>query len=128
MRKILFRGIRVDGGGWVEGYLVFDEDGRDPEIFTGRYHSNDQQPYEIFSVKPETICQYTGLDDKNGNMIFNDSTVSCNSVEYIVSQHKIGTYELRRKDGTGDMLFLFKHHEAVTVSGSIHDTDSSGEE
>ena len=64
MREILFRGKHMHvcpenkhlDGTWVEGYLA-DEN-----------HINDGK-YE-FLVDPETICQYTGLTDKNGKKIW----------------------------------------------------------
>ena len=64
MREILFRGKHMHvcqenkhlDGTWVEGYLA-DEN-----------HINDGK-YE-FLIDPETICQYTGLTDKNGKKIW----------------------------------------------------------
>lgn len=64
MREILFRGKHVHvcpdnkhlDGSWVEGYL------------TDGSHINDGK-FE-FLIQPETICQYTGLTDKNGKKIW----------------------------------------------------------
>ena len=64
MREILFRGKHMHvcpenkhlDGTWVEGYLE-DEN-----------HINDGKCE--FLVDPETICQYTGLTDKNGKKIW----------------------------------------------------------
>ena len=64
MREILFRGKHIHvypqnkhlDGTWVEGYLA-DEN-----------HINDGK--WDFLIDPETICQYTGLIDKNGKKIW----------------------------------------------------------
>ena len=63
MRKILFRGKRADNGEWVYGHpfafqAVLDVEGI--ETWDGEKHRID----------PSTVGQYIGLDDKNGNMIF----------------------------------------------------------
>ena len=77
MREIIFRGRRVDGGGWAEGYLFEDEfksfilkeitvrGGYIP----GEPEENDTD-IEWIEVLPETVGQYTGLLDKNKKRIF----------------------------------------------------------
>lgn len=65
-REILFRGKRVDNGEWVEGYLA------DENYINVPFNDNDvngrlDEPIEVYS---ETVCEYTGLTDKNGRRIF----------------------------------------------------------
>ncbi len=64
MREILFRGKRIDNSEWVEGYLY--------GIWEQRYilwGMTNNVP-NMVEVDPETICQYTGLIDKNGKKIW----------------------------------------------------------
>lgn len=69
--RYLFRGKRIDTGEWIVGSLLVDKQqdidtGEQIEI-TGIYPSE----YKDFAKKidPSTICQCTGLKDKNGKLI-----------------------------------------------------------
>lgn len=65
--RYLFKAKRIKDRQWIEGYLIYSFTGV-PFIVTGYDHilalvARDE-------VDPETICQCTGLKDKNGKLIW----------------------------------------------------------
>ena len=65
MREILFRGKRIDNGEWEYGGCVFTEN--KVCLIYNQTHSIDLQGC---TVEENSVGQYTGLTDKNGNKIF----------------------------------------------------------
>lgn len=69
MREILFKAKRTDNEEWVEGDLIQAQNKK--YIAFGWSIDNEGEQYYNFDcalvheVEPETICQYTGLTDKN---------------------------------------------------------------
>ena len=75
MRENLFKGKRIDNGEWVEGYYTESKG----KTFIGIDISiGIDDIFEVFctpvirwlEVDPETLCQFTGLCDKNGKKIW----------------------------------------------------------
>lgn len=67
-REILFKAKRKDNGEWVEGGY-FSEPYTDKKYII-RWNSFGLGFNEFIEVAPDTICQYTGLTDKNGKEIW----------------------------------------------------------
>ena len=76
--RYLFKAKRLDNGEWVQGYLVYDNRDKlyriimDIQYSTGTCITTDNAP----RVDSSTICQCTGLKDKNGKLIWENDIVA----------------------------------------------------
>lgn len=91
-REILFKAKRIDNGEWVEGQYAYTtnpltEDGKPIKhlICNGTNIFNDL-------IDPDTLCQYTGLTDKNGKKIWENDIVELPDEEgYFTCEWEEGT-------------------------------------
>ena len=69
--RYLFKAKRIDNGEWVQGALLLHDTGA-ATIFNQHPADGSLQGFE---VDQSTICQCTGLKDKNGNLIWENDIV-----------------------------------------------------
>lgn len=78
MREILFKAKRKDNGEWVEGYYL-NVAKINHFICTGKIKLDGAVKGiiapEMYEIDPDTICQCTGLADKNGQKIWENDIV-----------------------------------------------------
>ena len=63
--RYLFRGKRIDNSEWIVGNLIQTDDG----VYIIQNYV-PQHSIKNCEVDPSTVCQCTGLKDKNGKLIF----------------------------------------------------------
>ena len=97
--RYLYRAKRIDNGEWVKGYLYRLSENHPPFIML-----SDRRG-ESHEVDPSTICQCTGLKDKNGKMIW---------------EHDVCKY-YNPEDRGG--IAIIKEDYASWISGTIRQTE-----
>lgn len=127
MREILFKAKRIDSGEWVEGYY------QKRYCFLGNeehliFHADSYKVWEYAEINPETLCQFTGLCDKNGKKFWENDILMAHLDK---SYPEDATYETvewningwgTRENGSMDREYLgefdLEHYEVV---GNIFD-------
>lgn len=97
MREILFKAKSVQTGEWIEGYFaIICEKTVIIEKESEKYYSIDDEKNSrgnrIIEIDPETLCQFTGLCDKNGNKIWENDIIKYHFGE-IYAPIKYGYYQ-----------------------------------
>ena len=125
MREILFRAKRLDNGEWVEG-LLWRKKYKSNKLFISYFPDKDDYE-DVCVVDSETVCQYTGLTDKNGVKIFEGDIVkglflfgmSINAV----ATFKDGSFGLKWYRGSIEEFSAFScfHNVTFEVIGNIFD-------
>ena len=128
MREILFRAKRADNGEWVEGYFAI-----------GKWYLDEKEMYAILpidlcfyphceinewiEIDPETVCQYTGLKDKNGKRIWENDIVSGyfnhKKITGFIKYGSNAVYYIEREGSYG--IHLDNSEDWLEVIGNIFD-------
>ena len=137
--EILFRGKRIDTGEWIQGYLFKSLD--DCYICWG----TDNGKISNVPVIPETVGQYTGLDDKNGVKIFGGDVIRVfgnvtnprtkelipyNSVATVRYEGNIGCflYHVIGSNVKSNFRYIKADGLDYEIIGNIHDPELMGEQ
>lgn len=151
MREILFKAKRLDNGEWVEGFLIEDINNsfyitaynfvpmmpgheRKTTLPTVCKHKDEwvlSVDVAVFEVDPSTVCQYTGLTDKNGVKIFEWDNIIHDTKSLIeekrfdtgtvVFDEQTAQFVRTSKDERGLFEIWKRSKDDYEVIGNIHD-------
>ena len=127
MREILFKAKRKDGGKWIEGYYQkrYDLLGKEEHLI---FHADSYKMWEYAEIVPETLCQFTGLCDKNGKKIWENDILMAHLDEFYPEDVTYETVEwgvagwITHEAGSIDRQYLDEFGtEHFEVVGNIFD-------
>lgn len=134
--RYLFKAKRVDNGEWVQG-VPFEIEGKtvilikdNENLLRTHYLEENMWTAEIYAIEidPPTICQCTGLKDKNGELIWeNDIMVAHLDDDYPEDETYIrimwyGSGFCSKENGSEDIIPIDKFdREHFKVCGNIFD-------
>lgn len=128
--RYLYKGKRTDNGEWVTGHYVkgLDMYGKEVHLIfepvTLFYSSGETDGWS--EVDPSTVCQCTGLKDKNGNLIWENDIVNCTDEEccgYISwNESEAGFYFNVLLEGGGfEEEHIYDYQDCIEIIGNIFD-------
>ena len=148
MKEILFKALTKEGK-WVEGGYVtgagktqllhLEEVFNEELAYHGSTNCKSIKPYG-YDVISETVCQYTNLKDKNGNLIFEGDIVKdlypetqwegIGPVIYLNGSYGIRYNKPIQEDFLGMNLDCLINENGICeieVIGNIHDKEESND-
>lgn len=119
MREILFKAKRIDNGEWMEGHY-YSQAYHKGTIEEEWYHfvkPIGSESWESIRVDGDTLCQYTGLTDKNGNKIWENDICSTDIKRpYAVVEFRNGCFMYNLNDGEEDYYDIMMPVEPLVNS------------
>lgn len=138
--RFLSRAKRIDNGEWVQGNLIWSSDAEvgyeaiiiptnDSNMYTKGVSRGDLGFENWHRVNETTICQCTGLKDKNGKLIWENDVCDRKEQYPEIVEYRDGdwtldySYASHKESGTCycNLGFYVKERKCIEVIGNIFD-------
>lgn len=125
--EILYKAKRKYTGEWVEGFPFLCEQGKVHEIYywesvliCEETNTHEAQMVSV-QVIPETVCRHIGIEDKNGNKLFeHDTCLDLQGIEYEIRYSDYCSFMLYPKDDQDQFMAMYPGI-VLEITGNIHD-------
>ena len=134
-KTIWFRGKSTDDGEWIAGSYLHRTT---PVIEDYKVNKNDKHPIfptsiivSLHEIDRDTVGQYTGLDDKNGKMIYEGDIVRYNGTDHeVVFETRNGSafFGIVMDENETWPFGRFVPANQMEVVGNVHDKGAKEDE